>query len=136
MREPVGDRVRAVREARQEKQPEFAAAMTRAAKRLKLKDRYDNSTVSKMESGMRRVTLEDVAVVASLDPDRRGVLWLAWAAELRAQLADLGQLAPGSRRSAAQIPVDYGEPVDAPASAPVTAREAKPAVSRRSRRTG
>ena len=76
--ETVGSRVRAIREERGEKQPEFAAALSAAAKRLRMPLAYDNTMVSKMETGMRAVTIEDIAVIASLDPQGRQKSWLAW----------------------------------------------------------
>lgn len=39
---------------------------------------YDNTKVSKMEINRRDVTLEDVIVIASVDPLQRGRKWLAW----------------------------------------------------------
>lgn len=74
----VGDRVREIREARGEKQPEFAVALNLAAKRLSIDVRYDNTTVSKMEVGRREVTLLDVAVISSIDPHGRSKEWLGW----------------------------------------------------------
>lgn len=78
MSDTVGDRVRAIREGRGEKQPEFAAAMNGAAKRLGISERYDNTKVSKMELGTRDVSLADVMVIADLDHEKRGRDWLAW----------------------------------------------------------
>lgn len=40
--------------------------------------RYDSSMVSRIESGDRKLTLDDVAVIASIDPKGRGRDWLAW----------------------------------------------------------
>lgn len=76
--EPIGDRVKAIREAWGEKQPAFAQRLTAAAARLGLRLRYDNTMVSKMEVGRREVTLDDVTVIASVDREKRGKEWLAW----------------------------------------------------------
>lgn len=76
--------MRGIREARGEKQPEFAAALNAAAVRLGVQARYDGTTVSKIETGMRRVTLEDIELVAAIDPEQRGREWLGWGAAPRA----------------------------------------------------
>lgn len=76
--ESIGDRIREIRELRGEKQPEFAAALNAAAKRLGIAARYDNTIVSKMEIARRDVGLADVLVISSLDKKRRGREWLAW----------------------------------------------------------
>ena len=39
---------------------------------------YSASTISDIETGKRRVTLEDVATIAATDPLHRGREWLAW----------------------------------------------------------
>lgn len=39
---------------------------------------YNSSTISKIENEGRRVTLEDVARIALVDPRHRGREWLAW----------------------------------------------------------
>lgn len=74
----VKNRIREIREARGEKQPEFAAVLNNAAKRLSIDMTYNNTTVSKMETGARSVTLEDVMIIASVDPLGRPREWLAW----------------------------------------------------------
>lgn len=78
--EALRERLRAVREATGLKQQDFAAAAERAARSLLGDDapRYTQTRVSDLERGGRYVALEDIAVYASLDPDRRGKLWLAW----------------------------------------------------------
>jgi hypothetical protein len=86
--ETVGDRVRMIRELRSEKQPEFAIVLNRAASRLGIEARYDNTIVSKMEVGRREVTLEDVIVISSVDKKRRGREWLAWGSAPAIMLLD------------------------------------------------
>jgi hypothetical protein len=78
MSETVGDRIREIRSQHDEKQPAFAARLTAAARKLGVKANYDNTMVSKMETGRRDVTLDDVAVLASIDKLQRGKLWLGW----------------------------------------------------------
>lgn len=39
---------------------------------------YDSSMISRMESGDRKVTLEDAPRLAALDPEHRGPGWIAW----------------------------------------------------------
>lgn len=39
---------------------------------------YDKSMLSRMETGDRKVSLDDVAVLAQVDPKKRGREWLAW----------------------------------------------------------
>lgn len=56
----------------------FAALLTRTAKRLRLESRYDSSTVARLESGERRLHLDDVEAIAAVDPLKRGKLWLGW----------------------------------------------------------
>lgn len=60
-------------------QRDMAERMAEAAKALGLDGvRYDSSVVARIESGARRLTLDDVAVIAAVDPKRRGRAWLAW----------------------------------------------------------
>lgn len=91
----IGDRIRKVRERRGEKQPEFAAAMNEAAQVLGIADRYDNTKVSKMEIGSRDVTLQDVQVIASIDPEKRGRRWLAWGDTPQTAAADVPRATHG-----------------------------------------
>lgn len=39
---------------------------------------YNSSTISKIENGGRRVTLDDADRIAAVDPRRRGREWLGW----------------------------------------------------------
>lgn len=52
---------------------DFAARLSAASGR-----KYTANTVSEMETEKRRVTLDDVDVIARLDPKQRGREWLAW----------------------------------------------------------
>ena len=38
---------------------------------------YDKSAISRMETGERKVSLEDIEVLAQVDPLKRGKVWLA-----------------------------------------------------------
>src|SRR4051812_46961163 len=81
-RRAEGDRVRTVREALGENQPAFARRLSEAAQNLGLIWlRYDNTIVSKLEIGARDLSTDDTVVVAAIDPERRGKLWLAWGEE-------------------------------------------------------
>lgn len=40
--------------------------------------RFDSSKVSRMETGERKVSIDDVPYIAAVDPKRRGRDWLAW----------------------------------------------------------
>jgi hypothetical protein len=51
----------------------FAAAMTAVGK-----GRYDSSKVSRIESGERKVSIEDAEVLAAVDPLKRGAAWVAF----------------------------------------------------------
>ena len=68
-----GQRVKLVRDARGETQPEFAKALEQESG-----TRYDASEVSRLETGNRVATWEDVRAVAALDPLDRGRDWLGW----------------------------------------------------------
>lgn len=64
----------------------FAALLNKRGK-TKL---YDSSKVSRMESGERKVTIDDVPHISRVDPKRRGRDWLAWG-----MVVDEGQEFPG-----------------------------------------
>lgn len=68
-----GQRIKAVRDARNETQPQFAAALQAVSG-----ERYDASEVSRLESGNRVATWDDVRAIAALDPKQRGRDWLGW----------------------------------------------------------
>lgn len=40
--------------------------------------RYDSSVIARIEKGERRATVPDITLVADVDPQRRGKLWLGW----------------------------------------------------------
>lgn len=73
-----GDRVREVRVALGMSGDEFAATLTQLSKSLGAPVRYDEAKVSKIERGTRRLTAEEAAIVASIDPEERPVAWLVF----------------------------------------------------------
>jgi hypothetical protein len=82
--ETPGQRVFRVRLARgdgvrrPQSQRRFAAELNKAAVELGYTDRrYDSSEVSRMETGGLGIDLVDGAVVARIDPMKRGLTWLA-----------------------------------------------------------
>lgn len=54
---------------------DFGALLT---KRCKGAVTYDSAKIARLESGERRASIDDVAVIASVDPEKRGREWLAW----------------------------------------------------------
>jgi hypothetical protein len=74
----VGERVYEVREAlgtrrKPLSQDAFAALLTAQGGRT-----YYGSEFSLIERDAKALTLDDVAVIAAVDPHHRGKLWLAW----------------------------------------------------------
>lgn len=59
-------------------QTEFAKRANAIAARHGLKSNYDTSHISKIETGIRAVSIEEIPVFAALDPKGRGESWLAW----------------------------------------------------------
>lgn len=52
--------------------PKFAELIERASGVV-----YDKSTLSRMETGERKVSVEDIEAIAPVDPLKRGKAWLA-----------------------------------------------------------
>lgn len=79
MTESIGERIYSIRralgpDARTELSLRaFAAMLTESSGKT-----YYDSELSKMERGVRGVSIEDVANIAALDPLMRGREWLAW----------------------------------------------------------
>jgi hypothetical protein len=73
-----GGRAREIREAAGLSQAAFAVELTRMAVTYGLDETYDDSKVSRIEAGLRGLTLEEGALVVLLDPEDRGVVWLAF----------------------------------------------------------
>lgn len=77
----IGDRIYLIREALQTRRDplpldKFAALIAATTGVV-----WDKSTLSRMETGDRKVLPEDVAVIAQVDPLKRGRSWLAWGDE-------------------------------------------------------
>lgn len=78
-----GERVYLIREAlgtRRDPMPmeRFAEIIARTSGAV-----YDKSTLSRMETGDRKVSIEDIEAIAPVDPLKRGKTWLAaWDDEL------------------------------------------------------
>lgn len=72
---------------------DFAARLARAGGKG-----YSASKVSDLETGKRRLSLNDATVIASVDPRTRGRAWLAWGDQgetARRQAADADAAATG-----------------------------------------
>lgn len=73
-----GGRVRQVREAMGLTGAAFAIELSRLLKTLGTPGKYDEAKVSKIEGGTRKLTAEEAAVIASIDPEERPVAWLVF----------------------------------------------------------
>lgn len=89
-RQPVRERLRAVRESTGLTQLVFAAKLDALAQaRLGAEARrYVPATISKLETGAQAADFDDVELFALMDPERRGKLWLAWNERRDATLAE------------------------------------------------
>lgn len=60
-------------------QRQMADLLTATAERvgLRLKGRYDNTVVSKLENGRRDLSVDDLVLYAAVDPLKRGEGWIA-----------------------------------------------------------
>ena len=82
MGDSLGDRVFAVRAAlgggvrKPLSQDAFAERLSELGGRT-----YYGPDISLIERNKKPLTLDDVAAMAALDPDRRGKYWLAWGGE-------------------------------------------------------
>ena len=70
-------RVAEVREALGLSGEEFGKLLGKNLSALGWQAHYDKAKVSRIESALRDLTVEEAAVIARLDPKRRGMLWLA-----------------------------------------------------------
>ncbi len=73
-----GERVARIREALGLTGEKFGELLTREARKRRMSATYDKGKVSRMESGERKVTVEEVAILTELDPERRPVAWLVF----------------------------------------------------------
>ncbi|HEV8448619.1 MAG TPA: helix-turn-helix domain-containing protein [Gemmatimonadaceae bacterium] len=67
-----------IREAAGLSQAALAAELTTMAETYGLDELYDDSKVSRIEAGLRGLSLEEGALVVLIDPEGRGVVWLAF----------------------------------------------------------
>jgi transcriptional regulator with XRE-family HTH domain len=73
-----GARVEEIRKSAEMTGESMAAELNRLAEAHGLPMRYDGSKISRMESGERKISLEDGALLTLIDPEDRGVAWLAF----------------------------------------------------------
>lgn len=59
-------------------QRQFADVLNAKAKELKKGSRFDSSIVTRLEKNERRLQLDEVEVIAAVDPLGRSRAWLAW----------------------------------------------------------
>lgn len=59
-------------------QREFADLLNAKAPELGLKGGYDSSAIARLEKNERRLHLDDITVIAAVDPKQRGREWLGW----------------------------------------------------------
>ena len=84
--------------------------MTLCARDLGLVEtpKYTQTVISELEGGRRRMTLDDVEILAALDHEHRGELWIAWGREeqklSRRELEEALTAAEGARRKRGRGP--------------------------------
>ena len=106
MDDSLGDRVFEVRKALGDKrkplsQEAFAALLTERGEKV-----YYGPDFSNVERNKKPLTLEDVAVIASVDPERRGKLWLGWGEAQDGTMAEsVPRLRPGDVRQGVGVTV-------------------------------
>lgn len=84
------ERVVAIREALGLDQWEFAVKANERAKALGVVARFHPSTLSRIETGNRPLTISEFVVVASLDKQGRGMDWLARGVQAKSEPAYQG----------------------------------------------
>ena len=70
-----------MREALDISADELAVRMTAAAAQLRLGENYDKFKISKIETGARDLSHEDIAVLDRVDPRHPGYFWWAFGRE-------------------------------------------------------
>jgi ribosome-binding protein aMBF1 (putative translation factor) len=73
-----GQRVREIRKATGMTGEQFAARLSHLSSALEVPAVYDKTQIAKLERGTRILTAEEAAILASIDPDERGVDWLVF----------------------------------------------------------
>jgi hypothetical protein len=76
IRHERGARIKQVREALGMSGDGFAELLEECFRLLGFPASYNKSKVAKMEGGDRKLTVEEAAVIASVDPHTRGIDWL------------------------------------------------------------
>lgn len=80
-----GERVKEIRDALELTQDGFADVLTRRLAHYGVAGVYNRSKVSKMESGERKLTVEEAVVLIELDPEDRPGVWLVFGGKPRRQ---------------------------------------------------
>jgi hypothetical protein len=100
-------RFKAVREAMQVTQPEFAERLTRAGKDLGLERVfYDVGDITTRENARKDLEIEDYILATRIDPEHRSIAWLAFGRDFPIKL--LGML-PKPPKGPTTAPKDAGQ---------------------------
>lgn len=81
-----GGRVASIREALDMTGEAFAKELSARMKAMGVPKRYDKGKVSLIESGTRKLTVEEAVIIADLDPRARGAVWLVFGERRRGAL--------------------------------------------------
>ena len=100
-----GARVAEIREALDLSGEEFAEVLRKNLLAFGVERRYDKAKISRIEGGSRDLSLEEAAVIAELDPQRRGILWLTFGEIAR---VDAAKFFKKTARRASSASVDSG----------------------------
>lgn len=73
-----GERVAQIRNALDLTGDEFALLIARHLQAVGSPRRYDKAEVARIEGGARGISPEELAIIATLDPARRSLLWLVF----------------------------------------------------------
>ena len=73
-----GERIKEIRVALGMTGDEFAAELTTRAKVFGYPATYERAKVSRIESGGRKLTVEELAIILEMDPERRSLAWLVF----------------------------------------------------------
>lgn len=66
----------------------FAELLNAKGEALGVEISLDSSAITRIEKGERRLQLEEVPVVAAVDPLKRGAEWLAWGERQAVEMPD------------------------------------------------
>jgi hypothetical protein len=81
-------------------QRRFAELLNAKAQEIRLDVAFDGSAITRIEKGERRLQLDEVTVIAAVDPEARGREWLAWPPIATIEQPDIP--APRRERGAAE----------------------------------